>query len=170
MSAILIRTGTLEDAEAILAIQHSVISEDDYFITVSEEFNRTQEQQREWIQGLLDHERQTLLVAECNGAVVGLIDFRSPSSKRMSHTGSFGVMISKDHRGMGIGKMLLKALLDWAELNPLIEKVNLGVFSTNHRAISLYKKMGFVEECRKIKEIKLNETEYIDDLIMCKFV
>lgn len=46
----------------------------------------------------------------------------------------------------------------------------LGVFSTNHRAISLYKKMGFLEEGRKIFEFKLNDGEYIDDVIMYKFV
>jgi RimJ/RimL family protein N-acetyltransferase len=170
MSEVIIRTGELEDAEAILAIQHAVIGEGDYFITVSEEFNRTPEQQREWIQKVLENERETLIVAAFNGEVVGLIDFRSASSRRMSHTGSFGMLIRKDCRGMGIGRMLLQALLDWAEANPLIEKVNLGVFSTNHRAISLYKKMGFVEEGRKIKEIKINESAYIDDLIMCKFV
>ena len=60
--------------------------------------------------------------------------------------------------------------LDWAEKNPLIEKVSLGVLSTNYRAIALYKSMGFVEEGRKIKEIKINENEYVDDILMYKFV
>ena len=64
--------------------------------------------------------------------------------------------ISKNYRGIGIGKALLKALLDWAKENPLIEKVSLGVLSTNQRAISLYKQMGFLEEGRLIKEYKLN--------------
>jgi hypothetical protein len=42
-----IRTGVLDDAEAILDVQYSVISEGEYFIAVSEEFNKTPEQQRE---------------------------------------------------------------------------------------------------------------------------
>ena len=71
---------------------------------------------------------------------------------------------------MGIGRMLVNELLDWAEKNPFIEKVSLGVFSTNYRAISLYKSMGFKEEGRKIKEIRMNENEYIDDILMYKFV
>ena len=78
--------------------------------------------------------------------------------------------ISENYRGMGIGKTLIKTLLDWAENHPLIEKVSLGVFSTNHRAISLYKSMGFIEEGRKVKEIKINENKYVDDIIMYKFV
>ncbi|WP_246197224.1 GNAT family N-acetyltransferase [Cytobacillus depressus] len=165
-----IRTGKVEDAEAVLEIQKSVIAEGDYLISVSEEFIQTLEQQREWIQGLLENRIETLIVAEINGEVVGWIVFLSQYRKRLSHTGSFGMMISKRYRGMGIGKMLIRALLDWAEKNPLIEKVCLGVFSTNHRAISLYKSMGFVEEGRKIKEIKINENEYVDDILMYKFV
>ncbi len=168
--AYMIRTGVLEDAEAVLDVQNSVISEGEYFIAVSEEFNKTSEQQRDWLRRLLENERETIIVAEMNDEVVGWIAFQSENRKRMSHKGSFGVMIRKNFRGMGMGKELIEALLDWAEANPLIEKVSLGVFSTNHRAISLYKRLGFVEEGRKIKEFKMSENEYVDDIIMYKLV
>jgi RimJ/RimL family protein N-acetyltransferase len=166
----LIRTGVLEDAEAILNIQNSVIAEGDYLITVSEEFNKTPSQQRDWIRGILENERTTLIVAELNSEIVGWIVFQSQNRKRMTHTGSFGMMVSKNYRSKGIGKLLLKALLDWAKQNPLIEKVSLGVFSTNHRAINLYKSMGFIEEGRKIKEFKFDDNEYVDDILMYKLV
>ncbi|TVX78656.1 GNAT family N-acetyltransferase [Peribacillus simplex] len=168
--AYMIRTGELEDAEAVLDVQNSVISEGEYFIALSEEFNKTPEQQRDWIRRLLENERETIFVAEINGEVIGWIGFQSENRKRMSHKGSFGMMIRKNYRGKGIGKELIKALLEWAEANPFIEKVSLGVFSTNQRAISLYKKMGFVEEGRKIKEFKMSESEYVDDIIMYKMV
>ncbi|CAH0230408.1 Putative phosphinothricin acetyltransferase YwnH [Peribacillus simplex] len=168
--AYMIRTGELEDAETVLDVQNSVISEGEYFIAVSEEFNKTPEQQRDWIRRLLENDRETIIVAEINGEVIGWIGFQSENRKRMSHKGSFGMMIRKSFRGMGIGKELIKALLEWAEANPFIEKVSLGVFSTNQRAISLYKKMGFVEEGRKIKEFKMSESEYVDDIIMYKMV
>ncbi|MGG0413321.1 N-acetyltransferase family protein [Peribacillus simplex] len=170
MKNYIIRTGELEDAEAVLDVQNSVIYEGEYFITISEEFNKTPEQQRDWIRRLLENERETIIVAAINGEVIGWIGFQSENRKRMSHKGSFGIMIRKNFRGMGIGKDLVQALLDWAETNPLIEKVSLGVFSTNHRAIALYKSMGFVEEGRKIKEFKMSEREYVDDIIMYKLV
>ncbi|MED3985771.1 GNAT family N-acetyltransferase [Peribacillus simplex] len=168
--AYMIRTGELEDAETVLDVQNSVISEGEYFIAVSEEFNKTPEQQRDWIRRLLENDRETIIVAEINGEVIGWIGFQSENRKRMSHKGSFGMMIRKNYRGKGIGKELIEALLEWAEANPFIEKVSLGVFSTNQRAISLYKKMGFVEEGRKIKEFKMSESEYVDDIIMYKMV
>lgn len=167
----IIRTGKLEDAEEILDIENSVISEGEYFITILEELEKTPlQKQREWIQVKLKNENETLIVAELNGVVVGWIVFNSHNKKRLSHTGSITMLVNKSYRGKGIGKMLLKAMLEWAEKNPFIEKVSLGVFSTNHRAISLYKKMGFVEEGRKIKEYKLSDHEYMDDILMCKFV
>lgn len=167
---VLIRTVQLEDAKAILDIQRDVISENDYWIATIDEFTKTITQQRDSIQKILKNERETIIIAEISGKVVGWLEFESQTCKKISHTGLFGIMIHKDYRGMGIGRMLINELFDWAEKNPFIEKVSLGVFSTNHRAISLYKSMGFKEAGRKIKEIKINENEYIDDLLMYKFV
>ncbi|MBP0725365.1 GNAT family N-acetyltransferase [Bacillus sp. RG28] len=166
-----IRTGTVEDAEAILDIENDVISEGEYFIAESDELEQTPiQKQRDWVQSNLENERETLIVAEMNGVVVGWIVFRSNNKKRLLHTGSITMLIRKNYRGLGIGTMLLEALLGWAEENPYIEKVSLGVFSTNHRAISLYKKMGFLEEGRKINEFKFNDNEYMDDILMYKLV
>ena len=167
---VIIREGRLEDVEAVLNIQRDVILEDQYLITASEEFHNSVEQQRDWLQKILNNDRETLLVAELNNKVVGWIVFQSPNRKRLAHTGSFGMMIQKEYRGFGIGKKLINELLNWAEKNPLIEKVSLGVFSTNLRAIELYKSMGFIEEGRKINEIKINDDEYADDILMYKMV
>jgi RimJ/RimL family protein N-acetyltransferase len=165
------RNVKLEDTEELLDIERSVISEGKYFIVVSEEVEKTPlQEEKERIQSILDNIKETLIVVEVNGVVVGSIQFRSQNRKRLSHTGSVSMSIRKNYRGMGIGKALLKALLDWAEENPLIEKVSLGVLSTNQRAISLYKQMGFLEEGRLIKEYKLNHGEYVDDVLMYKFV
>lgn len=167
----IVRTAKIEDTKSVLDIQKSVVSEGKYLIAYPEEFTKTLSQQQEWVQGILDNENETLIVVEKDGEVVGWIVFQTtPNRKRLSHTGSFGMMIRKGFRELGMGEYLLKALLEWAEKNPLIEKVSLGVFSTNKRAISLYKKMGFIEEGRKINEFKLNDNEYVDDILMYKLV
>ncbi|MGR3764298.1 N-acetyltransferase family protein [Rossellomorea sp. NS-SX7] len=165
-----IRVAQIEDAPAVLTLQKDVVEESDYLITVSEEFNKTEKQHREWIQSLIDHDRETMYVAELNGKVVGWIVFLSQNRMRMSHTGTAAMMINKEYRNIGIGQLLLKKLISWAEQHSDIEKVSLGVFSTNTRAIALYEKMGFVEEGRKINEFKINENEYWDDILMYRFV
>ena len=165
-----LRTGNINDAEAVLELEKEILSENDFMISVIEEFEETSEQLRSWIQKILENEREQLIAAEINGEVVGLIVFRSKSSKRLSHTGSFTAMVKKEYRNQGIGKLLIKELLNWAEQNLLIEKVSLGVLSTNQRAIELYKSMGFVEEGRKIKEVKFSKDLYVDDILMYKLV
>ncbi len=166
----IIRAGEIEDSEALFKISKSIISEREYFITVPEEFEMTLEQHREHIRELLNKEKETLFVAEIEGLVVGSIVFRSQTTKRQSHIGTISMSIDKEYRGIGIGKALLKSLLDWVEKSPVIEKVCLGVFSTNDRAVSLYKSMGFIEEGRKVKEFKINDNTYVDDILMYKFV
>ncbi|WP_102272173.1 GNAT family N-acetyltransferase [Cytobacillus massiliigabonensis] len=165
-----IRIGNTSDAETLLELEREVLSESEFMVSVIEEFDESTEQLKSWIQKILENQRDTLFVAEIKGKVVGLIVFRSKNTKRLSHTGSFTAMVKKEYRNQGIGKLLIKELLDWAEQNPLIEKVSLGVLSTNQRAIELYKSMGFVEEGRKIKEVKFNEDLYVDDILMYKLV
>lgn len=51
-----------------------------------------------------------------------------------------------DHRGNGYGAEALRLGVDWAfrELN--LHRLQLSVFSYNERAISLYRRLGFVHE------------------------
>ncbi|MFJ8088925.1 GNAT family N-acetyltransferase [Lysinibacillus sp. NPDC095746] len=165
-----IRVASQEDAEALLEIQKEVLAEETYLITTIDEFQRTVDEQREWIQAKITNERETIFIAQYQGKIVGWLVFQSPQRKRLAHTGTFGMMVLNKYRGLGIGKRLIEKLLEWAEHTPYIEKISLGVFSTNERAIALYKKMGFVEEGRKINEIKLQDNEYIDDILMYKIV
>lgn len=167
---VVIRTARAEDASRILQLQKAVILEGTFLITVTEEFNKTVEQQKEWIEGILANDRETLLVAETSSGIVGWIVCLSSNRSRLTHTCSLGMMIEKEYRNMGIGKRLVEAIVEWATLNPQLEKLSLGVFATNERAIALYKKMGFLEEGRKIREFKINENEYIDDVLMYRLV
>ncbi|MGE7093245.1 N-acetyltransferase family protein [Lysinibacillus sp. NPDC048646] len=165
-----IRIAVQEDAEKLLEIQRAVIAEELYLMTTSKEFQQTVAGQKAWIQSKLTNERETIFIAQFHNEIVGWLMFQSPNRQRLSHTGTIGMMVHKDYRRYGIGKRLLEELLEWAMKNPYIEKVSLGVFSTNERAIALYKKMGFVEEGRKIHEIKINDNVYIDDILMYKMV
>jgi len=71
---------------------------------------------------------------------------------------------------LGIGQLLIKQHLEWAENSTMIEKVGLSVFEDNHRAIHLYKKFDFVEERRRKNEIKKADGQYLDDILMYKLV
>jgi RimJ/RimL family protein N-acetyltransferase len=69
-----------------------------------------------------------------------------------------------------VGTALLRTWLPWAEANPLLEKIGLEVFATHDRATRCYKKLGFVEEGLRPKQIKLRPGRYADTVAMYQFV
>ncbi len=165
----MIRIVTVEDAASIIALQKRVIEEANFLVTTLEEFQISVEEEKEWITARLENDREIFLVAEMDVELVGMLVFQSPQRKRLSHTGTFGMLVDKRYRGQGIGKALIEELLSWAKQNPHIQKVSLSVFATNEPAIALYKKMGFSVEGRKVKEYKVND-DYVDEILMYQFV
>jgi len=98
-------------------------------------------------------------VAEVDGKVVGLCDIHPMGrNSETSHIGVLGILIRKEYRNRGIGKMILKESL--VEGKNRFEIIILDVFESNHIAINLYKKFGFREYGRLPKGLKRND-EYI---------
>jgi RimJ/RimL family protein N-acetyltransferase len=48
--------------------------------------------------------------------------------------------------------------------------VCLDVFAVNEPAIGLYKKLGFIEEGRRIRDIQRGADDYVDTVMMYRFV
>ncbi len=167
---ITIRCAQADDAADLLVYIRSVAQETRFFVIQPEEFPSGEEQERQWIQQHVDHPGKLALVAEVPGAVIGSLSFENGPYKRTSHNGTLGVSVRQDWRGKGIGTAMLEALLEWAEASPLMEKVGLGVFSSNAEAIRLYRRLGFVEEGRRARAVKLGPGVYMDEVLMARFV
>ena len=165
-----IRTAQPEDAAALLAYIRPVAEETQFFIFEPDEFPKTDDEERKWIQDHLDHPQQIVLLAETGGTIIGNVSFENGPCRRIAHRGTLGIAVVKDWRGRGVGTALLETLLKWATAEPLIEKVCLEVFTTNVNAIRLYRKLGFVEEGFRPKDIKFGPGRYVDTLAMYKFV
>jgi ribosomal protein S18 acetylase RimI-like enzyme len=102
--------------------------------------------------------------------VIGELDCGAGSRRRLAHRARFGISVAKDQRGQGIGQALIGAMIEWASTHREIEKVVLGVFADNDAAVSLYRRMGFAIEGRRLREFKLGPGRYADDLIMARMV
>jgi RimJ/RimL family protein N-acetyltransferase len=90
--------------------------------------------------------------------------------KTESHEGVFGISLAKDYRGEGIGKILMRLVLEEAESNlPPLRIITLGVFSNNSLAMEMYKKFGFKEYGRLPKGV-LHRGEYVDHVYMYKSI
>ena len=163
----MIRLAQQADAERLLEIQQDVLQERLYLITAAHEFFQTIEGIQLWIRLKLENKRETILVAEEEGAVVGWLALQTQNRERLAHIGIISMMVEKAYRCKGIAEELLVALLLWAEDNPFIEKVSGSVLSKNDCGIALYKKTGFTEEGRKIDEVKMHDT-YMDEILLYK--
>lgn len=167
---ILIRSALPSDAQAFLNLVHSVLEESEFMIRAPEEYAMTVEPKREWISNQRKRVRNTIIVAEINGVLIGFLNFYQDTRRRLIHQGEFGMGVNKEWRDQGIGKALLTALLTWAETEPLLEKLRLEVFATNERAIHLYTSLGFREEGQLMKQVKTDDGRYIDLLLMSLFL
>lgn len=87
--------------------------------------------------------------------LIGWIDYNRGGFEEISHTAGIGMGVKLEYRGKGIGKKLLLKCIESATSNN-IEKLELEVFSTNKVAYDLYKKIGFIEEGRRIKKRRFN--------------
>ena len=64
---------------------------------------------------------------------------------------SLAITVVPSFRNKGVGREALNWALHWAFSYGDIHRVNIGSIEFNHRALSLYKSLGFVEEGRKRK-------------------
>lgn len=165
-----VRHATPDDAANLLTYIRSVAQETGFFVIQPDEFPSSEEQERQWVQEHLDDPRKLALVAEAGDEIIGSLSVENGPFQRTSHTGTFGVSVRQDWRGKGVGTAMIEFLLEWAETNPLVEKVELSVFSSNANAIRLYRRLGFLEEGRRAKAIRLAPGEYVDEVLMARFV
>ena len=167
---VIIRDAEPKDAQSLIDVNMNIVNEKIFMMREPDEAIYTIDGEKNKIERYLNSEGSLYLAAEVNNKVIGYIDFQNGGLKRTKHAGSVSIYILKDYRETGIGSMLLNSLIEWAEKNPLIEKLTLAVFSTNEKAQILYKKLGFREEGRCPKDMKLSDGTYMDSVLMYKFV
>lgn len=167
---VVIRSAGAADTEALVEYSRQEVIEGAFSVTQPDEFNGDPERMRGRIEEAAEKPTFLFVVAEHGGALIGELTFHTIPKRVMSHHGHFGISVAPAWRGRGIGRGLISTLLDWAAAHETLEKVCLGVFATNHRAIGLYRALGFVEEGRRRKEFRFGPGEYVDDIQMFQWV
>lgn len=168
--AITIRTARPEDARTLLEHVRAGFAEGEFTLSTLADFHMTGEQEAAWIQANHDYPGDLVIVAEHEGQIIGMLNFSNERRRRVRHHGELSMGVNKAWRDQGVGRALLQTLIAWAEQHPVLEKLCLQVFATNSRAIALYISLGFVEEGRQIRDIKLETGDYVDVLMMGRFV
>ena len=101
------------------------------------------------------------IVAAAGDLIVGMIHVEASRHG----FGEFGMLVDRGWRGRGVGSALVQAAVDRARGQGL-HKLCLEVFTHNTAAIGLYRKCGFTEEGRRVKQYRRASGELWDTIVM----
>lgn len=162
-----LRTPKWEDLDDLLVLINSLVEEKAEII-MDERLSR--EQEAEWLSDVLlrlEKGQIFFLVAEVDGKVIASSDLHLGRGSE-KHAGSVGIAVKSGFRDMGIGTLMMRAMVKEAQRIGLRVLV-LSVFATNKRAIHVYEKVGFVQTGRVPKK-HFKDGNYIDEIAMTKLL
>lgn len=163
---IVVRETLVSDAQELVAVVKTYIEESEFIPYCVGEFNPTLEEEENRIQSFLDRENSISLVAIHNEHIIGNIDVIGLHQKVMCHTARLGMGVLSDWQGVGVGSALLNNALQWARKKTPLEIIYLEVYANNKGGLALYKKYGFEESGQRKDIFKVDDTTYIDEVIM----
>jgi len=150
------------DAQNFINFMKQVVEETDFLPPTSDEIHTDLPEQEKFIKSLNDF--KNIFVAYDQGQIVGFIRLSRPKMKKMQHIAHITIGILQKNRGLGIGSQLMKKAYEW--INALeITRVELTVMLEDNKAITFYKKRGFVEEGRRHQSVN-NNGVYSDELYL----
>jgi RimJ/RimL family protein N-acetyltransferase len=141
-----IRQARVEDATDVLNYANEVVAETDLLGAGKGELDWTEEKERAFLQDHHGADNKVLILAEVKGDIVGMAGFTGDERKRMRHSGECGLSVLRKYWGLGIGAALMESMIAWARSSGVVRKIALRVRVDNHRAVSLYGRLGFVQE------------------------
>lgn len=107
-------------------------------------------------------------VALKDSDVVGFGHLDRFEKKEKRHVVKLGIVIAPGHRGKGVGRKLMEAIIDRAR-QAGVKKIWLATYANNTRALRLYRSLGFVTEGVFRKE-ELVGRQYRDVVSMAIFL
>lgn len=93
------------------------------------------------------------ITAEHNKVPCGMATLYIQGYEKLKHTCLFSIIIQKDKRGYGVGRVLLEKLIELAQEKFKIKILHLEVYEGNP-AYEMYAKLGFVKFGRQERFIK----------------
>lgn len=163
---ITLRAFELEDAEIVRKWRFD-FDNYDYFY----EFTPTSQYSNEiWVQNTLKKQSEINFVVEDNKSKnsIGIISLINIDYRNQKCEMGRVLIGDKKFRGKGIGLDIGTLLVNYAFNHLNMRKIYCEVFADNTAALSLYKKLGFVEE-GLLKEHIYKNGQFKDIIVMAKF-
>ena len=160
-----IEPATTDDSQELFDLFQEVLAEECFFASLVEDNTRTEQIEKELLQNI-EQSDYIALVAKCQNMIVGSLYLVGGRLLRTSHVVELEMKITKQFRGLGIGKRILNIAIYLARQKTHISKIKLSVVEHNKGAVALYKKLGFVQEGVLHREFREITGEYRDIICM----
>lgn len=157
---VILREAKKENAQAMIDFYNLVGGETDFLSFGKNEFKMALKDYEKLIESTEAENNSIILVATIDDKIVSIASITSNQKARYKHVGTFGIVISEQFCGLGLGRKIMDYLIEWANSNGITKKISLVTREDNDRAIALYKKVGFEEEGILKKENYINGVYY----------
>ena len=154
MTAFEIRGGRVEEARALVELYAAVAEERDGIASeppIDLDARTTQ------FAAAMDH----TIVAVAGGELVGLLHLE-PNRHGFAE---LGMLVAREWRGRGVGRRSSPRRSS-GRASDGFHKLSLEVFPHNDAGIALYRRFGFVEEGRRVKQYRRASGELWDSIVM----
>lgn len=146
----------------------TVCGETDFLLSRPHEVTYTVEKGREVIASFLSQEKRMLIAVFDGERIIADIGIEAVGNfEKYRHRARIGISVLREYWGNGIGRLLL-AEAEKEARSMGYEQIELDVFEKNSRAVSLYKKAGFIECGRIPRAACLLDGSYSDLIYMTK--
>jgi len=104
-----------------------------------------------------------------NDQLMGMVGFHRQDHIKQQHKGFiWGMYVSGEHQGKGIGRRLLEAAISEVKDRPGLEELLLQVASINKGARKMYERLGFVKYAIEVRSLKVDGVYYDEDFMSLK--
>ena len=121
------------------------------------------EQAQKLFDDMASRDNHARFVIEVDGEVVG--DCSLHHIHKHNRTCEIGIAIGKPHWNKGYGQDAVRTLVDYAFKHHIMHRVGLECLADDERAVTCYRKVGFVEEGRLRQRDWVNG-DYHDVMVM----
>lgn len=162
-----IRKAKPNDAQTILDYLSVIGSESDNLTFGAEGLGYTLEEETKTIETISLSSNSVMFLGFIEGELVSVANCSGKHRERMKHTATLGISVRKSAWHQGVGKAMIKRLIEFATKNEDLEMIDLEVRSDNSHAIHLYESFGFKHVGTMPKLMKI-DGNYYDTLVMVK--
>lgn len=157
---LLLRNAEASDGKAVLENFNQTHAETDWLLSYPDENTFDVDKESRFLERKAASQNEIELVAVVDGKVVGTAGVDALGTRyKVAHRAEFGVSILKDYWGLGIGCAMMEACIKCAREAGYVQ-LELSVVADNARAISMYRKAGFVECGRNPKGFRSRTSGY----------